>query len=108
METWRNDFSLFFPTLKGLENLELTRNCLKGPEFNLSVAFLLALPLSGLMVPFVPLIFSRYLYTVKNSSGTINSNTMTNILKPKNPNPNIILTYNNMPLKKPDFHECRV
>ena len=26
---------------------------------------------------------------------------MTNILKPKNPNPNIILTYNNMPLKKP-------
>ena len=31
---------------------------------------------------------------VKNSSGTINSNTVTNILKPKNPNPNIILTYN--------------
>ena len=26
---------------------------------------------------------------------------MTNILKPKNPNPNIILTYNN-------FHGCRV
>ena len=25
---------------------------------------------------------------------------MTNILKPKNPNPNIILTYNNMSLKK--------
>ena len=24
---------------------------------------------------------------------------MTNIVKPKNPNPNIILTYNNMPLK---------
>ena len=33
---------------------------------------------------------------------------MTNILKPKNSNPNIILTYNKMPLKKPDFYECRV
>ena len=33
---------------------------------------------------------------------------MTNILKHKNHNPNIILTYNNMPLKKPDFHEYRV
>ena len=33
---------------------------------------------------------------------------MTNILKPKNSNPNIILTYNNMPLKKPVFYECRV
>ena len=37
---------------------------------------------------------------VKNSSGTINSNTMTNILKPKNPNPNIILTYNMLIKKK--------
>ena len=42
---------------------------------------------------------NHYLNTVKNSSGAINSNTMTKILKPKNPNPNIILTYNNMPLK---------
>ena len=33
---------------------------------------------------------------------------MTSILKPKNPNPNIILTYKNMPLTKLDFHECRV
>ena len=35
---------------------------------------------------------------------------MTNILKPKNPNPNIILTYNMLfkKKKKPDFHECRV
>ena len=32
----------------------------------------------------------------KNSSGTINSNTMTNILKPKNPNPNIVLTYKDL------------
>ena len=32
---------------------------------------------------------------VKNSSGTINSNTMTSFLNPKNPNPNIISTYNN-------------
>ena len=54
-------------------------------------------------------IINHYLYTVKNSSGAINSNTMTNILKPKNPNPNIILTYNNVPLlEKPDSHECRV
>ena len=46
------------------------------------------------------LIFNHYFsYTVKNSSGTINSNTMTKILKPTNPNPNIILTYNHMPLK---------
>ena len=32
---------------------------------------------------------------------------MTNILKPKNPNPNIILTYNMLfkkEKKKPDFH----
>ena len=36
---------------------------------------------------------------VKNSSGITNSNTMTSILKPKNPNPNIIITYN-MLLKK--------
>ena len=28
---------------------------------------------------------------------------MTNILKPKNPNPNIILTYNYMPLKRTWF-----
>ena len=28
---------------------------------------------------------------------------MTNILKPENPNPNIILTYNNITHKKPDF-----
>ena len=35
-----------------------------------------------------------YLYPVKNSSGTINSNTMTNFLKPRNLSPNIILTYN--------------
>ena len=28
---------------------------------------------------------------------------MTNILKPKNPNPNIILIYNNMPLKRTWF-----
>ena len=52
------------------------------------------------------LIFNRYLYTVKNLSGTRNSNTMTNILKPKNPNPNP--NPNNMPLKKLGFHECRV
>ena len=45
------------------------------------------------------LIFNHYLYTVKNSSGTINSNTMTKILKAKNPNPNIILTYNHVSLK---------
>ena len=31
--------------------------------------------------------------------GPINSKTMTSILKPKNPDLNIILTYNNMPLK---------
>ena len=36
---------------------------------------------------------------VKNSSGITNSNTMISILKPKNPNPNIIITYN-MLLKK--------
>ena len=31
----------------------------------------------------------------------MNSNTMTNVLKPKkNPNPSIISTYNNMPLKE--------
>ena len=43
--------------------------------------------------------FFIYLYMVKNSSGITNSNTMTSILKPKNPNPNIIITYN-MLLKK--------
>ena len=43
-----------------------------------------------------------YLYPVKNSSGKINSNTMTNILKPRNLSPNIILTYN-MLLKKTWF-----
>ena len=31
------------------------------------------------------------------------------IIMTKNPNPNIILTYINMPLEKnPGFHECRV
>ena len=33
---------------------------------------------------------------------------MANILKPENPNPNIMLTYNKMPHKKTDFHEYRV
>ena len=33
---------------------------------------------------------------------------MTNILKPKIPNPDVLLTYNNVPLKKTDFRECRV
>ena len=30
--------------------------------------------------------------------GTINSSRMTNIVIPKNPNPNILLIYNNMPV----------
>ena len=33
---------------------------------------------------------------------------MTNILKPKNPNPNIVSTYNILFKKKPDSHKCRV
>lgn len=50
-------------------------------------------------------LFNHYLYTVK---GTKNSNTMTDIVRTKDHNPNIIWTNTKMPLKKPDFHECRV
>ena len=46
-------------------------------------------------------IFNYCLYTVKKFIiyiGTINSSRMTNIVIPKNPNPNILLIYNNMPV----------
>ena len=44
---------LNFPTFKRLDNLELTRNSLKGPEFNLSVAFLLVLQLLYIHLLFI-------------------------------------------------------
>ena len=47
---------------------------------------------------FIYLLFHLFIHG-KKSSGITNSNTMTSILKPKNPNPNIIITYN-MLLKK--------
>ena len=44
-------------------------------------------------------IFNYCLYGKKiHYMGTINSSRMTNIVIPKNPNPNILLIYNNMPV----------
>ena len=57
---------------------------------------------SSLFIYLFIYLFNHYLYTVKkkkNSSGTKNSNTMTNILRTKDHNPNIIWTNTNMPLK---------
>ena len=45
------------------------------------------------------IIYTQLKKKKKNSSGTKNSNTITNILRTKDHNPNIIWTNTNMPLK---------
>ena len=59
---------------------------------------------SSMFICLFSYLFNHYLYIVKkkkkkNSSGTKNSNTITNIPRTKDHNPNIIWTNTNMPLK---------